>query len=403
MVLAAGFCFGTSWTAFAEEATAPNYNWPQDESVIPGQGNLRNNAWFKKHFKDRRDGFWKNHAEKQNAIVFLGDSITEGWDHRLERDFPEFKVVSRGISGDVTRTVIYRLKEDVMDLNPRAVVLLIGTNDLDENNIPEDIAANTIQIMEKLKEYNPNLPVIFCKIMPRSQAPDFRTSFIIISNKIVSDYIAKANNPHWYIADTWSAYATPKGVVDKSNMKDFLHPVSNAYIKWRDLVKPILTELNLEDPSKFTPIFNGTDLTGWTVVNGGDWKVEDGALVGSNGRNWSSDSKKCGTWLRSAKQYGDFTLKLEYSINKNGNSGIFFRSGLENNPSYNGYEMQILDGQGKAPTSWGVCSIYDLVTPLVNPVRPADEWNDVTISAYGDKITIFVNGQKTIEIGRAHV
>ena len=248
-VLTSVFCFSLQFGTFAQESpeTDPKFDWPKDESVIPGQGHLRNSDWFKGHYKNRRIGFAKNAAEKQNAIVFLGDSITEGWDHRLEKDFPEFKVVSRGISGDVTRTVLYRLKEDVMDLNPRAVVLLIGTNDLDEKNTPEQIAANTIEILEKLKAFNPDLPVLYCKIMPRSQFPDHRTSLIIITNKIVSDYIEKANNPHWYIVDTWSIYATDKGVVAKETMNDFLHPVSAAYEKWRDLVKPILLKLQLQE------------------------------------------------------------------------------------------------------------------------------------------------------------
>ena len=83
--------------------------------------------------------------------------------------------------------------------------------------------------------------------MPRSQFPDHRTSLIIITNKIVSDYIEKANNPHWYIVDTWSIYATDKGVVAKETMNDFLHPVSVAYEKWRDLVKPILLKLQLQE------------------------------------------------------------------------------------------------------------------------------------------------------------
>ena len=137
-----------------------------------------------------------------------------------------------------------------MDLNPCAVVLLIGTNDLDEKNSPEVISANTIEILERLKEFNPNLPVLYCKIMPRSKEPDFRTSAIMITNKQVSDYITKAKNPNWYIVDTWSIYATPKGVVSGETMKDYLHPVSEAYAKWRDLVKPILHKLNLEDKSK---------------------------------------------------------------------------------------------------------------------------------------------------------
>lgn len=245
LILAAAFCFSSAVGIYAQEA--PDYSWPKDESVIPGKGNLRNNNWFQGHFKNRRTDFWKAHEDQKDSVVFLGDSITENWERfRLAKDFPEFKIAPRGISGDVTRTVLYRLQEDVIDLNPRAVVLLIGTNDLDEGNKPEDIAANTIEIMERLKAYKADMPVLFCKIMPRSQTPDFRTSFIIISNKIVTDYINKANNPYWHIVDTYGCYATDKGVVEKATMNDFLHPVPDAYDAWRDMVKPILLKYNLQ-------------------------------------------------------------------------------------------------------------------------------------------------------------
>lgn len=245
-LLVAGLCFGFQCATTVAQDSTPSLEWPTDESVVPGKGHLRNSEWFKGHFKNRRTGFTKNAAEKQGAIVFLGDSITEGWDHRLESDFPEFNVVSRGISGDVTRTVLYRLQEDVIDLKPRAVVLLIGTNDLDEGNTPEEISANTIEIMERLRAYKADLPVIFCKIMPRSQTPDFRTSFIIIANKLTSDYIQNTNHPNWFIVDTWGMYATDKGVVEQTTMKDFLHPTSESYIPWRDAVKPILLDLKLQ-------------------------------------------------------------------------------------------------------------------------------------------------------------
>lgn len=391
VMLAFGLQFGTDAVA----QTAPDTNWPADESLIPGKGNNRTNAWFKQHYKGRRDYFWKNFEASKNSVVFLGDSITENWERRLANDFPEFKVCDRGISGDVTRMLLYRLQEDVLDLNPRAVTLLIGTNDLDEGNTPENIAANTIEILEKLKAARPDMPVLIANIMPRSKEPDFRTSFIIIANRIVADYVKKANNPNWYMVDYYSALATPKGVVDHKDMNDFLHPTDQGYEKCIKVIKPLLHQLNLEKYEKF---FNGKDLTGWEVINGGDWTVENGELVGRNGKDWTTDPSKSGSWLCFSKAYYDFELKLQYSINEGGNSGIFFHSGKSENPSYNGYEMQITSSVGAAPTKQGVCSLYDLEAPLMNPVKKSGEWNDVTITAKGEQITIYVNGQKTIDV-----
>src|SRR5882762_9053888 len=74
-------------------------------------------------------------------------------------------------------------------------------------------------------------------------------------------------------------------------------------------------------------LFNGRDLSGWVMMHGGEWKVEDGVIVGRNGTNWSTNLEKSGSWLRTAKEYSNFVLELEFSINEKGNSGIFIRSG----------------------------------------------------------------------------
>jgi len=92
--------------------------------------------WFRALWRERRLKWWNDRERDQGAVVFLGDSITQGW-ASLAKDFPDLKVANRGISGDVTRGVLYRLKEDVLDLNPAAVVLLIGTNDLEDGGEPE--------------------------------------------------------------------------------------------------------------------------------------------------------------------------------------------------------------------------------------------------------------------------
>ncbi|MFC1782466.1 family 16 glycoside hydrolase [Planctomycetota bacterium] len=144
-------------------------------------------------------------------------------------------------------------------------------------------------------------------------------------------------------------------------------------------------------------IFNGQDLGGWTKMGGGEWSVEDSILIGRNGQNWSLDPEKAGSWLRSEKQYADFRLELQYMINEGGNSGIFFRSAAEKNPSYTGYELQITDGRGQQPSNRSVSSIYQLVAPGKIVIRPPDQWNTVTIIARGPKIIVEMNHEKIID------
>jgi len=144
-------------------------------------------------------------------------------------------------------------------------------------------------------------------------------------------------------------------------------------------------------------LFNQRDLAGWVVMYGGEWSVEDGVLVGRNGKDWSTNPEKSGSWLRTEKQYGDFILELDYAINQGGNSGIFIRSALEKNPAFTGHEMQITSDSSRPPTKGSVGSLYDVVAPSKNMSKPAGEWNHVRITTTGRRIQINWNGEQTID------
>lgn len=146
-----------------------------------------------------------------------------------------------------------------------------------------------------------------------------------------------------------------------------------------------------------SPLFNGRDLSGWVVMHDGEWTIEDGVLVGRNGTNWTTDPERSGSWLRTEKEYGDFVLELEYAINEKGNSGIHFRSALEKNPSFTGYEMQIVDDAGREPRKSSAGAIYDVVAALRNMSKPAGEWNQVKIVCQGNRIRIIMNGVEIVD------
>src|SRR5262245_9009833 len=141
------------------------------------------------------------------------------------------------------------------------------------------------------------------------------------------------------------------------------------------------------------PLFNGRDLAGWVVLHGGEWKVENGEIIGRNGLNWSTNPEKSGSWLRTEKSYRDFTFDLEYAISRRGNSGVFLRSTLEKNPAFTGHEMQILDDHGRPPAKSTSGALYDVVAPTRNMSKPAGEWNQVRIECRGRRIQIAMNGE----------
>jgi hypothetical protein len=136
------------------------------------------------------------------------------------------------------------------------------------------------------------------------------------------------------------------------------------------------------------PLFNGTDLTGWTKPDGkpitGGWIVKDGALVRNSpgGDIWTAD------------RYGDFILELEFKTT--GNSGVFIRTDKPRDNVQTGIEVQVDVPRGK-PNRHSVGEIYDLVAPTKEPVKK-DDWNRMTLTAKGNLLTVDLNGEKVAEM-----
>lgn len=146
----------------------------------------------------------------------------------------------------------------------------------------------------------------------------------------------------------------------------------------------------------WVPLFNGSDLAHWDVIEGGEWIIDGDVLIGRNGQNWTTNPEKTGSYLRSKKAYGDFVLSLEYAINERGNSGVFFRCAKEKNPAFTGYEMQITDAHGRNVNEKNT-GLYDVVGISKNVIKPAGEWNHAVIHAVGQDITLTVNGETVVE------
>lgn len=140
----------------------------------------------------------------------------------------------------------------------------------------------------------------------------------------------------------------------------------------------------LDEPAG-TPIFNGTDLTGWwTPGNLASWPVEDGELVCIN---------KGGNYIRSDKQYGNFTLSLEYKMQRRGNSGIGIRTHPDAWPSGDGMELQLLDEPPAALlTRSSTMGIYGNLEPLARADR-SERWNRAVVKAEGYLISAWINGR----------
>ena len=149
----------------------------------------------------------------------------------------------------------------------------------------------------------------------------------------------------------------------------------------------------LINTNKPVSIFNGKDLTGWTVHGTEKWYVDKRNLVCESGPD-----KQYG-YLSTNKNYKNFILSLNFKLEANGNSGVFFRSGIEGT-KISGWQVEV------APPDHNTGGIYESYGRgwLIKP-QPEDEkqlkpseWNDMRIQVINDEVTTWLNGKQMINI-----
>lgn len=227
----------------APAASRQDY-WPAD-GRFPGRGRVSSWPQFRQHNAHRRALFAAERAQDQDGIVFVGDSITEGW-QTLAQDFADVgvKVVNRGIGGDTTPNLLYRLQDDVLSLHPRALVILIGTNDLGEHTPPADIAANLAELHRRIRAAYPRIPIAWCLVMPRGDGPQYPAEIRQLNQLIRR---LAATDPRITVCDTYTPLATPQGTDKPQDFHpDNLHPNAAGYVVWRAALHPIVAGWHLK-------------------------------------------------------------------------------------------------------------------------------------------------------------
>ena len=140
-----------------------------------------------------------------------------------------------------------------------------------------------------------------------------------------------------------------------------------------------------------TKIFNGKDLTGWTIHGTEKWYVDNGELVCESGPD-----KQYG-YLSTDKNYKNFILTLKFKQEANGNSGVFFRSGIDG-VKINGWQVEV------APKDHFTAGIYEsygrgwLIKPKSEDekILKEGEWNTLKIKVVGDEVTTWLNGHQMV-------
>ena len=173
----------------------------------------------------------------ENRVVFLGDSITDGWD--LASYFPGKPYINRGIGGQTTPQMLIRFRPDVIALKPKVVVILAGTNDIAGNTGPTTLDAieGNIASMVELARAN-NIRVVLSSVMPVSDQIKNKEGAPIIQTvsrppkkiQALNAWLRKyTNDRNLVYLDYYSATVDAQGNLKEALTYDGLHPNENGY------------------------------------------------------------------------------------------------------------------------------------------------------------------------------
>jgi lysophospholipase L1-like esterase len=213
-------------TAFANTAIEPV---PRDEK------------WVARH-----EGFVAEAQKGGIDLLFVGDSITDGWRTRgkevWDREFAPLKAANFGIGGDRTEHVLWRLRNgEAEGYKPKLVVLMIGTNNTGferdkttPRNTPPEIVEGVTTIVKDLRSDFPDAKILLLAIFPRGEKDSLQRGQVAEVNK----QIAKLHDgSHVHYLDIGAKFLDAAGNIPADIMPDLLHPYEKGYGIWADAIR----------------------------------------------------------------------------------------------------------------------------------------------------------------------
>lgn len=194
-------------------------------------------------------------SKGEGNVIFLGDSITQGWESNKkiwDAHFGEFKPVNLGIGGDQTGHVIWRITEgkELENLKPKAAVIMIGTNNSGRDSA-EHIALGIKAIIDELQKQKPGIKILLLGVFPRANKNDAdATTKVIPADKLnkkipaINTLIEKyADGKHVIYKDIGKAFLTNDGGLSLEIMNDALHLTPKGYEIWANAIKEDIAKL----------------------------------------------------------------------------------------------------------------------------------------------------------------
>jgi Lysophospholipase L1 and related esterases len=294
-----------------------------DESQWPGKGVIRTFGWQ----TGIRENYFKNRSRDLNAIVLVGDSLTENF-RDVQKRFPKLKIANRGVGGDTSRGILFRFPIEVIALKPQAIVILAGANDLTAHGDPEHAISNIREMVALSRAYDRRTPLILCTI-PQSSQPDapLKPGARERVNEGIKQIAAEDNSI--IILDLDAAFQNLDGTQNLDYFaKDRLHLGPKGYDKWTELLTPLLQNAPGRD-SPANP--EKIDLSKFKLV----WSDEfDGSEL--NPKFWdvpTMDRQGASRWHKRNITVSDGTVK--FAIKKTGDPTYRYESaGIRTSKGY---------------------------------------------------------------------
>lgn len=237
-------CFLLLFTSITKHSLADTSKVPDSITPNPRMVNypwMSLSKWYEMHAADVAIA-----TEGAAPIVFIGDSITEGWNGNgqtlWEKHFAPLGAANFGIGGDTTQNLLWRLNYGATGkLDPKGVILLIGTNNFAfTKDRPETIAAGVIAVVDTLTASYPNANILLMGVFPRGETKNFKfRPGIDRINRIISQLESRDRVTY---LDITSALLEPDESLSKVVMPDFLHLSEDGYRRWAKAILPWISE-----------------------------------------------------------------------------------------------------------------------------------------------------------------
>lgn len=195
---------------------------------------------------DRHNSFNERVKQGDVDLLFIGDSITQGWEGAGKdvwaKHYGPRKAVNLGIGGDRTQHVLWRLENgNIAGIKPKLAVLMIGTNNSNgEDNTAEDIGAGIQAIAKKLRKDLPETKVLILAVFPRGEKPNPQREKNAKASEIASQL---ADNEMVYYLDIGPKFLEADGTLSREIMPDLLHLNPKSYGIWAESIEPTVAKL----------------------------------------------------------------------------------------------------------------------------------------------------------------